>query len=110
MLQGIAPARLSGTLLTHNNDLYVYGGPPAFYLEPGYDRRRDVYTDGDAFMLKLNPSLNKWEPASSEGAPPVTWREPHIWSSGMSPDICVLHLQQGRRIAKCLNNLYGPII
>ena len=81
-LQGSAPARCGGHLLSFQNELYVLGGVPhqLFGKGPADDSTADEGTQTRAAMvqsgqmlLKLDSCTNKWVPASCEGLPRDAW-------------------------------------
>ena len=65
-LQGVAPERASGAMVSHDGDLYVFGGVPSSHFLAG---ETGPVHQGTDYIVKLSRVTHKWEPVSSAGAP-----------------------------------------
>jgi len=85
-MQGYAPQRAWATLVSHDKDLYLYGGLPHHRVN-----QRSVNLDGTVFVddgesriMKLDHNTNTWQAVSDEGAAPETWYNWPMQNTGRS--------------------------
>lgn len=84
IMQGLAPGRMKGLLVSHNGDLYIYGGMPhtAFTSNRTLTTTSFAYPDGDTVFMKLNSGSGKWHSVSCAGAVPESRTRIHSGHAG----------------------------
>ena len=84
-MQGLAPGRMKGLLLSYGSDLYLYGGMPhtAFTsANRNLNTTSFAYPDGQTIFMRLNSSSGNWESVSCEGAVPESKTRIHAGHAG----------------------------
>ena len=86
-MQGAAPGRMKGLLVSHGNDLYLYGGMPhtAFTSARTLSSTSFAYPEVETIFMRLSPSAgSKWQSMSCEGAVPESRTRIHSGHAGQS--------------------------
>lgn len=86
-MQGAAPGRMKGLLVSHGNDLYLYGGMPhtAFTSARTLSSTSFAYPEGETIFMRLSQSTgSKWQSVSCEGAVPESRTRIHSGHAGKS--------------------------
>lgn len=85
VVQGSAPGRMKGLLVSYANDLYLYGGMPhtAFTSTRAVSATSFAYPEGETIFMKLSHSAgSKWQSVSCEGAVPESRTRIHSGHAG----------------------------
>lgn len=94
ILQGAAPGRMKGLLVSHGNDLYLYGGMPhtAFTSTRAVSATSFAYPEGETIFMKLSHAAgSKWQSVSCEGAIPESRTRIHSGHAGKHQCTCKQH-------------------
>ena len=86
-MQGSAPGRMKGLLVSHDNNLYLYGGMPhtAFTSTRNLSATSFAYPEGESIFMRLQQSgtgAASWQPVSCEGAVPESRTRIHSGHTG----------------------------
>lgn len=84
LIQGTAPGRMKGLLVSYNNDLYLYGGMPhtAFTAARALNATSFAYPDNESIFMKLCHGSGKWQSVSCLGAVPESRTRIHSGHAG----------------------------
>ncbi len=94
-MQGLAPGRMKGLLVSYGSDLYLYGGMPhtAFTsANRNLSTTSFAYPDGQTIFMRLNSSSGSWESVSCEGAVPESKTRIHAGHAGECFQPCFMAL------------------
>ena len=96
-MQGTAPGRMKGLLVSYNNDLYLYGGMPhtAFTAARALNATSFAYPDDESIFMKLCHGSGKWQSVSCLGAVPESRTRIHSGHAGLVSFCCfkgLLHM------------------
>ena len=83
-MQGLAPGRMKGLLVSYGNDLYLYGGMPhtAFTSSRTLTATSFAYPESETIFMKLPSGTGVWQSVSCEGAVPESRTRIHSGHAG----------------------------